>query len=838
MVIEDSNELTDTVFEQIVSSFLKEKQELISVELSYTNKEKDNYSVSFEISVVEEKRNQLKILIKIVPKQDTSTPNQENKTKKFSIKFQSNSKHLDTKNQYLLKEKSTTFDLEDYPPETILENSALKPFTQATESTTNPLQQGSQYIGMISGFLLSDPNNAFTKLSQFITLLKRIRLIGCFLGTSLEEFLDRVSGEAVEKPTQSSQSASREGSNSTRRSLGDLKIGKSKDKNKERRMIKRGSNGSKNKLDRYRISIFYQGNLLLKTILYDLSWILKLVGLLIYKSMIAHSKVSKAKLNYIKYQRNIHSPILMATFLDLYFFGARILLHRRLDNPYAYVAKAISLFNMLLLTFDFLEILLTIFSINKKVRHFTTEFEFGTYSKKDCVEKDIKKVVDTNRNNDDDDESKNVFKNTKNEAKNKKKQLARGDLFPALSDYSQIEKELQKGEKISGMRNRKSKPLKQSEFMKKYGKPKMSRHQIPGSSTDRTKEVNNPMNRPTKLRFLNYRRGRRNSIWLKNLRNQSRGISNSSSNHLISNNDASVVIPKNGKRKYKVIDHQRTLRYHGIDKSIEEFCVVGLLLPIIENECGDSPVTSELKNKIQRQTKGEGKSKNDHFTKAGLETQRRVLFIALLYNLTEPIHQAILQVAIVSLPWSPSVLLVILLLIEILFPLMTLLPALLWFRYLSWMEVARKSIRFISLGGFLVASLIISSESNSQKKPVSEVLQKVAIWLLVFGIIGLNLTTIFKIWSLISVFIKSRRMKKTKMNQIGQKSLETIKEFDGLIYYKKPTQRVLQRKRTPFKFHYEEIDLELPDDQDPNGEDDDCWEGDSFAQLQSHRNKI
>ena len=366
MVLQDSGAITDSVFRDIQSNLAKTDQRLMSVSLSESDRDA-GYALEFSIVEAEDKRNLITIQLKIT-KSEASGTVEGDLTQHIVIIDSISSAPLSSNQEYALRQKSNQIRLK-YPKnsESLLKtNSAIKTIAVVAGSTASTTEHGSLVLGTTLGFLMDDPNNAFMKISQYIAFIKRIKLIGCFLGISLEEFLEKVSGESIEEEVQGGEQAARIRYHGPTRRLAKLTVDDNKGPQTELFHIRKVSKGYENKLNRYKISIFYEGNLLIKTIIYDISWILKLVGIVLMRSMVSAKKVSKSKLKFLKYQRKIHISVLMASFLEISFFGTRILLHRRMEDVYGKAAKVVSLANILLLTFDMLWLLGFIFSFNPK----------------------------------------------------------------------------------------------------------------------------------------------------------------------------------------------------------------------------------------------------------------------------------------------------------------------------------------------------------------------------------------------------------------------------------------------------------------------------------------
>ena len=179
-------------------------------------------------------------------------------------------------------------------------------------------------------------------------MLKRLKLIGIFFGKDLEKFIEAISGDR-QQTTVTDESDSGE----MRRVL-ELSLSKN-----QQSSVEFCSKFYKNKFNRYKISLFYESAYMVKSIIYDISWLLKLMSLILFCSMASRNKVSVAIIKFIDFQRNIHLFVMLVTMMDIYFYGARILLHRRLDTT-SFVIKAQAGINMSLMTLDLLNAFCTI----------------------------------------------------------------------------------------------------------------------------------------------------------------------------------------------------------------------------------------------------------------------------------------------------------------------------------------------------------------------------------------------------------------------------------------------------------------------------------------------
>ena len=119
--------------------------------------------------------------------------------------------------------------------------------------------------------------------------------------------------------------------------------------------IREHSKGSYLKLDTYNHNIFFEGAFMIKSILYLLSWALKLISISLMKSMKNKStKIVAWKLKYLLYQRKTHFSLMMACVMDFIFTGGGVLLRRR-NNSLSIVIKTVCCLNITLIVIDLIE---------------------------------------------------------------------------------------------------------------------------------------------------------------------------------------------------------------------------------------------------------------------------------------------------------------------------------------------------------------------------------------------------------------------------------------------------------------------------------------------------
>ena len=294
-------------------------------------------------------RNKFKIRINLPQSENISTG------EKFDLVVKSNSHSLDPRfmdktSYHNLKEKTKDYVV------AVLKTGVISPSPTVESAsnlvaTVNPL---SSAIATIFGSTLMmfshDPDGEFLKFTQYLRFLKRVKLIGEFFGVSLETLIESLSpDEKKAKYDESRKDVKR---------LMEVSL-----EHDQKYQVEEESNSFHNKLDVFMISVFFEGPFMVKSILYDLSWTMKVIGMILLAGMESKEEVVKWKLIFLKYQRKVHFILLMSGTMDIYFFGTRILLHRR-NSFIGIIIKILCLINMSLITLDLLEVVYV--SINLK----------------------------------------------------------------------------------------------------------------------------------------------------------------------------------------------------------------------------------------------------------------------------------------------------------------------------------------------------------------------------------------------------------------------------------------------------------------------------------------
>ena len=195
------------------------------------------------------------------------------------------------------------------------------------------------------------------------------------------------------------------------------------------------------------------------------------------------------------------------------------------------------------------------------------------------------------------------------------------------------------------------------------------------------------------------------------------------------------------KHRKMVIDHERTLEYNQRNLAIEAF--------------SKAPLTDNPKSYSSS--------------------------ICLLNNILNTVHLSLIQISICSLPQSPVVLLTLLILLELVFILLTIIPFCTVCRFISKVDLCSKITKSVCLEGFFISCLIIKLNSGRAQAPVDENLQRFGMLFISLGIFNSYFFLIIKIVQILGRMIKKRLMNKPKESKEGQ---DLTLSQRGLIFYK------------------------------------------------------
>ena len=108
--------------------------------------------------------------------------------------------------------------------------------------------------------------------------------------------------------------------------------------------------------------------------------------------------------------------------------------------------------------------------------------------------------------------------------------------------------------------------------------------------------------------------------------------------------------------------------------------------------------------------------------------------ICCLSNWFTLVHLAAYHLLIPALPLLPQLLLPVLIIMEIGFFLVSLIPYLAITRFVGWFYFTAKVLRFILLEEFLICCLILCLESKNRRKPLNTKIQELAVLAIIFGL--------------------------------------------------------------------------------------------------------
>ena len=187
--------------------------------------------------------------------------------------------------RYILKEKTINLDGKMYSLSS--RDDELQPSLKSIAKVAGTSNKISSLVSLGVGVALTaiseDPEGLILKFNQFLTLIQNVKFLGIFFGAKLQEFIDTVCGQERSRKENLDQSGENK---KTRRAL--LKDQELFLLEKERALeelrlsssrydrIVRSSNSSTNKLDTYKVTIFLEGTFLVKSVVYFISWLVKL----------------------------------------------------------------------------------------------------------------------------------------------------------------------------------------------------------------------------------------------------------------------------------------------------------------------------------------------------------------------------------------------------------------------------------------------------------------------------------------------------------------------------------------------------------------------------------
>ena len=242
----------------------------------------------------------------------------------------------------------------------------IKTIAQRAEEVNTGADYFTIFAAILAGLTSNDPEAVILKFNQFLGLLKRFKFIGVWYGRSLTTFIEEHSGvETTEEEREALRDSGTTGansgantSNSTRRMV--LQYVEESPYGPLLRLLQESNGEEDRKSHRYKFDLYKSPLFLImknwiQSIIYILSWALKVLSIWLMKSMNLSKKVTKLKVYFVVLHRRAHFICFGLVLTDLLFKNTRIILHRREDES-GIIMKAFCSFTYLLLIIDFLEV--------------------------------------------------------------------------------------------------------------------------------------------------------------------------------------------------------------------------------------------------------------------------------------------------------------------------------------------------------------------------------------------------------------------------------------------------------------------------------------------------
>ena len=749
--------------------------------------------LQIEVSKVENDLNQY--ILRVTPSNSSSLE----VGKKLEMVVESFSKSLDPAKTakpifYSLAKKTTKLEVEIFKLGIKELSPTAKSVSKVTGGTNDVSVSTALGIGLAFSVLSDDPEGVFLKFNQFLTMLKKVKLIGMFFGNSLQEFLENVCG-GNQRATKTSQEESKETNQSKRVKKGKrARILEPNIGNSENFKIVERSQGSHSKLDAFDQSVFVEGAFMFKGFIYLISWIFKAVGLIFFRKMESSLKIVIWQLKYLKYHRKIHFALVMASVMDVYFFGSRVLLHRRSGGLVDFLAKGYSVVVLGLLCYDFSEIWIQTSSLkgSKQIGEFD-EIEENKDQEGDNVDSG---VIKRDKLASPEIEKKNKFgkkkkgfnrgygplawpKGRKRQKKRKYKPRKSGRAIGILASHirrSILEKSKNAEGGDSSMNDSlnflnqsyqdlddhdhhpldtppdseesgvgSEQRLDKEELTDRRGGHSRSKHH---KKTQKRKKNKKSHFKPKKFEKSGKKDKKKHKS--KNGSEEKEVQGPGSKSKKSKENHRNQKKGRSDKPKL-FIDVKKTLSYNSRNMEVEKFCVQHL---------DKNPKTFNSS-------------------------------ICLLNNLFNVIHLAMMLMSIVALPHSPTILALSLLSLEVLFLLLTVIPYFCYHRFISVFEVASKITKSACLGGFFMVCIWIELSSSGRDIPISSNVQMTGMILIMLGILFNYLFTLIKIVLLVIGVVKAmiEKLKQKKQKEkVGQRDKgegveDLTKSLRGLVWY-------------------------------------------------------
>ena len=174
--------------------------------------------------------------------------------------------------------------------------------------------------------------------------------------------------------------------------------------------------------------------------------------------------------------------------------------------------------------------------------------------------------------------------------------------------------------------------------------------------------------------------------------------------------------------------------------------------------------------------------------------------LSLLSNYFNILHLALLQIAIPSLAYSPVVLLILLIALELFFIVLTIYPFFFHSKFISWFELIVRILKCLFMVIFLTACLFISLSSSKQKMPVSKTLQNVGIFAISAGIFLFFVVILVKGVHTGAEYMKEWCCSRGEKNQKSKNKINAEGEIvyqKGLVFYKIEKEEKREQEQQP-----------------------------------------
>ena len=248
---------------------------------------------------------------------------------------------------YTLLQRSQELEVEVYKLKEKNLDHKVESIAEITRVTNEVSSSASLGLGIFFAIFSIDQEGIILQFNQFLSLVRRVKLIGMFFGSSLEEFIEIVCGGTRRQEVIEIQGST---------TKNERRILEMTDQKKQNLRIRQESEGSHKKLDAFNETIFLEGAFMMRSVAYSISWVLKLIGLYFLSELKqSTNKIVTWKLVFLKYQRKVHQAVFMTSAMDIFFYGTRVLVHRRW-NVTGVLTKIYCGVNITLLLLDILEI--------------------------------------------------------------------------------------------------------------------------------------------------------------------------------------------------------------------------------------------------------------------------------------------------------------------------------------------------------------------------------------------------------------------------------------------------------------------------------------------------